>query len=146
MDDTRSIDGVIRALYQSISGPAGQPRDWNRCQRLFHPQARQVRTGVDAHGRPFMRSMSVEEYRADTEPFFAGNDFHEVEIDRRSWRFGNIAHVLSRYEARRDPGDPAPERRGVNSIQLYHDGDRWWILHMSWDNERAGVESHLEHD
>jgi hypothetical protein len=25
-------------------------------------------------------------------------------------------------------------------VQLYHDGDRWWVISVLWDNERTGVE------
>src|SRR4030095_8624315 len=98
-----------------------------------------MRTGVDTGGRPFIRVMSVEDYIADTTPFFAANDFHEIEVARRVDRFGNVAHVRSVYEARATPGSPELLRRGVNSIQLYHDGDRWWVVSVLWDNERPGL-------
>jgi hypothetical protein len=76
-------------------------------------------------------------YIASRTPFFAANDFHEIEICRRVERFGNIAHVWSTYEGRRSP-DEAPFLRGINSIQLFHDGDRWWVMSILWDNERPG--------
>jgi hypothetical protein len=76
----------------------------------------------------------------DTTPFFAENDFHEIEIGRRIDLFGNIAQVWSAYEARSAPGDPAPEWRGINSIQLFKDPEAGWrIVAMIWDNEREGV-------
>jgi len=71
-------------------------------------------------------------------PFLEANDFHEIEVARREWHFGAIAHVLSVYEARRSPGGELL-RRGVNSLQFMHDGERWWILSCIWDNEREGV-------
>jgi hypothetical protein len=83
--------------------------------------------------------MTLEEYIEDTAEFFGKNDFWEHEIGRRVDRFGSIAHVLSVYEARQRPDEPTPERRGVNSIQLFHDGERWWIMNMIWENEREGV-------
>jgi hypothetical protein len=50
---------------------------------------------------------------------------------------GNMAHVWSNYEARNGPHDPNPERRGINSIQLFRHADEGWrIIHMIWDNER----------
>jgi len=63
---------------------------------------------------------------------------HEIEVSRREWHFGAIAHVLSVYEARRAPGGELL-RRGVNSLQFLNDGERWWILSCVWDNEREGV-------
>jgi hypothetical protein len=133
------LDALIDEFYAIISGPAG-PRDWSRERAILHPQARLMRTGVDEAGRPWIRVMSLDEYIADTAPFFAAADFHEIEVAGRVDRFGNWAHVRSVYEARRSPGDPELLKRGVNSIQLFHDGDRWLIVSVLWDNEREGVE------
>jgi hypothetical protein len=120
-----------------ISGPAG-PRDWSRQANCFLPEARQVRTFVDSKGRPQMLAMGLADYRENTTPFFAENAFYEVETSRRIDLFGNIAHVWSRYEARTAPGDTDPERRGINSIQLFRHPDHGWrIIHMIWDNERG---------
>jgi hypothetical protein len=136
MSDEAEIGAVIDEMYAMISGPAG-PRDWSRQANCFVPDARQVRTWVDERGRAQRLGMSLAEYETNTTPFFAGNDFYEVEISRRIDVFGNIAHVWSGYEARRSPDDSDVERRGINSIQLFKDPDRGWrIIHMIWDNER----------
>ncbi len=136
MTDEEQIGQAIDEMYAMISGPAG-PRDWSRQANCFLPEARQVRTWVDEQGRPVKKAMSLDEYSRDTTPFFEANDFFEVETDRRIDRFGNMAHVWSHYEARTAPDDPTPERRGINSIQLFRDPDRGWrIIHMIWDNER----------
>ena len=136
MTDEDEIGAVIDEMYAMISGPAG-PRDWSRQERCFLPEARQVRTWVDEHGRPQKLSMSLDEYRENTTPFFMENAFYEVETSRRIDLFGNIAHVWSGYEARRSPDDAEVERRGINSIQLFRDPERGWrIIHMIWDNER----------
>jgi hypothetical protein len=139
MVDRSDVGAVVDEIYAMISGPAG-PRDWARQRAIFHPEARQVRTWVDADGRTAMKIMDPAQYEADTTPFFAANAFYEVEIARRIDVFGNIAHVWSAYEARRSTDDPEPERRGINSIQLVKDGDGLWsVLAMVWDNEREGV-------
>jgi len=92
---------------------------------------------VDEQGRAQKLGMNLAEYEANTSPFFAENDFYEVETSRRIDLFGNIAHVWSGYEARRSPDDSEVERRGINSIQLFRDPDAGWrIIHMIWDNER----------
>lgn len=137
--DPTSISAVIDAMYAMVSGPAG-PRDWSLQEAVFHPDARQMRTGVDAHGAPWLKIMALDDYEADTRAFFAANDFYEIEIARRVHEFGNIAQVWSIYEARSAPGDATPERRGINSIQLFRD-DRghWRIVSMIWDNERPGL-------
>ena len=139
MTDEDAIGAVVDARYAIISGPAG-PRDWSRQADVFHRDGRQIRTWIDADGRSAMKAMSPDDYAADTAPFFAANPFYEVEIARRIDLFGNIAHVWSAYEARRAPDDVEPERRGINSIQLFRDENaQWKIIAMIWDNEREGV-------
>ena len=136
MTDLEAIGAVVDEMYAMISGPAG-PRDWSRQDNCFLPEARQVRTWVDEQGRPQKLSMTLDEYEANTTPFFDANDFFEVETSRRIDLFGNIAQVWSGYEARTSPEDESPERRGINSIQLFRDPDLGWrIVHMIWDNER----------
>lgn len=136
MGDEEAVGAVVDEMYAMISGPAG-PRDWSRQANCFHPDARQVRTWVDESGRPALKMMTLDEYARDTTPFFAANDFYEIETGRRIDLFGNIAHVWSQYEARTAPDDAEPERRGINSIQLFRNPDQGWrIIHMIWDNER----------
>ncbi len=135
--DEQSIGAVIDEMYAMISGPAG-PRDWSRQANCFLPEARQVRTFLDDAGRPAMTAMGLDDYAANVTPFFAANPFYEVETGRRIDLFGNIAHVWSHYEARTAPDDATPERRGINSIQLFNHPDLGWrIIHMIWDNDRS---------
>ena len=136
MTDEQAIGAVLDEMYAMISGPKG-PRDWARQANCFLPEARQVRTAVDERGRAVMTAMTLDEYAANTTPFFAANDFYEIETSRRIDLFGNIAHVWSGYEARASLADAEPERRGFNSIQLFRHPDFGWrIVHMIWDNER----------
>ena len=136
MSEEEQIGSVVDEMYAMISGPAG-PRDWSRQANCFLPDARQVRTWVDEAGQPQKLSMSLDEYSANTQPFFDVANFYEVETGRRIDLFGNMAHVWSGYEARRTPDEEPPERRGINSIQLFRDPELGWrIIHMIWDNER----------
>lgn len=102
-----------------------------------------MRTWIDADGKPAIRIMSRDGYAADTAPFFAENDFYEIETARKINIFGNIAHVWSIYEARRAPDADELDRRGINSIQLYKDENGWRVISMIWDNERPGVVASL---
>ena len=139
MTDQEDIGAVVDEMYAMISGPAG-PRDWSRQANCFLPESRLVRTSVDGDGNPQMLAMGLADYRENTTPFFAANPFYEIETERRIDLFGNIAHVWSAYEARRALDDAEPERRGINSIQLFRDPERGWrIMAMLWDNEREGV-------
>jgi hypothetical protein len=137
--DALRIDTMIVALYACISGPAGAARDWKRFRSLHRPEALSLRTVVGGDGRPRAEVFDIDGYIANVEPFFARNDFFEVEIDHRIERFGQVAHVWSRYEARPAPDSPILLKRGANSIQLFNDGERWWIVSTIWDNEREGL-------
>ena len=132
--DVQSIDSIISALYDVISGPAGE-RDWARDRHLFLPQARLIRTGKNPDGSIRYQVMTVDEFAADAAPILS-KGFYEIEIARTMEIFGNIAHAFSTYESRHRP-DEAPFARGINSIQLLHDGERWWITAIAWDAERA---------
>ncbi len=133
-EDVETIEGILRAMYEVISGPAGE-RDWERERTLFHPEGRLMPTRPGPTGGGTIEVFDTEGYIASRSPFFAANDFWEVEVAQRIDRFGNMAHVWSNYEGRREPhGEPF--LRGTNSIQLFHDGDRWWVMSMIWDNER----------
>ena len=143
MTEEAKIGAIVDEMYDMISGPAG-PRDWSRQAKCFHPDARQMRTGLDENNKASIKIMSLDDYRENTTPFFAANNFFEVEICRRIDVFGNMAHVWSAYEARSALGDAKPERRGINSIQLYRDETgQWRIMSMIWDNEREGVVASL---
>lgn len=137
--DFQDLSEMIRQVYACISGPAGAPRDWARFRALHHPRALSLRTVVHADGRVEQLLFSVEEYIADVGPRFATQPFYEIEIKQRIERFGQIAHLWSQYEARRDPLAPELIKTGANSIQAAHDGQRWWIVSTVWDDERAGV-------
>jgi hypothetical protein len=136
--DVESIDAIIAATYDVISGPAGKQRDWDRERSLFYPGARLMPTATVA-GRNDVelapQILDVESYIARVEPLFAKSGFYETEIARRVESFGSIAHVWSTYESRRDPSDPEPFMRGINSIQLFNDGTRWWVLSIYWQHE-----------
>lgn len=138
-EDEAAIGRAVDAMYAMVSGSAG-PRDWSNQLDAFHPQCLQVRTGVSEDGSPWRETFTLSEYAANADKLLSTMDFFEVEIARRVHIFGNIAHVWSAYEARTSPDDTVPERRGINSIQLYRDAPgRWRITAMIWDNERAGI-------
>jgi hypothetical protein len=139
-NDFVSIDTIITAAYDVISGAAGEERDWDRERALFLPGARLIPTALTAgdssHGSDLSPQMlDVEGYIARVRPYFENSGFYEKEIARRTEQFGRIAHVWSTYESRHHPDDPEPFMRGVNSIQLFNDGKRWWIVTIYWQHE-----------
>jgi hypothetical protein len=138
-EDVQTIDGIIHALYASISGPKGAARDWTRLRSLFVPDARLIPTvGRQPTGRGVVM-LSVNDYIATSGPALVDLGFREKEIARKVEEFGSIAHVFSTYESYRGE-ETAPFARGINSIQLLNDGNRWWVISVFWDAERAGLQ------
>jgi hypothetical protein len=133
--DVKSIDSIIAALYDVISGPVGKKRDWDRMRSLFIPGARLIPTNPQQTGGYASRVFTVEDYVTRVEPFFAREGFYEKETARRTESFGQIAHVFSTYDSRHTPEDAKPFQRGINSIQLMNDGSRWWIVTIFWQGE-----------
>jgi len=144
MDDAGTPETIIHTAYALISGRAGEPRDWDRWRALHAPGARltAIETGDD--GAPFARVMSPDDFIASRSPFFAQNDFFEWETAREERRYGSLVQVWSSYDASHEPGGRLI-RRGVNSIQLWHNGTRWWILSVAWDAIEALTRA-LAHD
>ena len=132
--DVSTIDGMIKAYYDIVTISKGQPRQWDRDHTLYIADMRFVAMGVDKQGQPKAAIMSHQEF-VDRSDAMMARGFFEKEIHRVSERFGNIAHVWSTYESR-DTADGPVTARGVNSIELFWDGKRWWIANAIWDEER----------
>jgi hypothetical protein len=133
--DVSTIDGIIKAFYDTISGPKGQPRQWARDRTLYMPGVRFVSMN-EQDGKIRAGILTHQQYVNSTNASLVGDGFHEREINRIVRRFGNVAHVFSTYEFTND--DKSAKGRGVNTIELYWDGTRWWISFAAWDEERPG--------
>lgn len=136
--DVASAEAIITALYDVISGPPGKDRDWQRFRSLFTSGARLIVGAPSPDGRVPSRNMTVEEYVVAADPFLKRDGFWEREIARRVERYGNVTHVFSTYESRVNTPDSPPFSRGINSIQLVTNGERWWVVTILWDFERPG--------
>lgn len=135
-EDVASIDAIIKALYEVISGDAGVKRDWNRFRSLFYPNARMIPTGKNPQtGKATARYLTPEDYVERAGPTLEKDGFHEIGFARRVEQFGNIAHVFTTYQTKRKLSDEKPFMRGINSVQLVNDGARWWILSIAWSQE-----------
>lgn len=127
--DVASIDAIVAALYDVISGPAGEKRDWDRMRSLFSAGGRLMPLGPRG-----LRVGGVEDYIRVSGPVLEEKGFFEREIGRTVEQYGGIAHVFSAYEARNSAGGPVI-LRGINSIQLARHGGRWWVVSVMWQAE-----------
>lgn len=135
-EDVSSIPAIVKATYETISGGVGVPRQWDRDRSLFDPNARLVSVGVDPKTKAVVkRSLSHQEYMDAADPFMVREGFTEHELGHEIKQFGNVATVLSSYEGTAASTGKVVGR-GVNIFQLYFDGKRWWILSITWDQER----------
>jgi hypothetical protein len=132
-EDVATIDGMIKAFYEVISGPAGQPRQWARDRTLYTPDVRFISMDV-RDGRPRATIMTHQQFVDRVDEGLVRAGFYEEEIHRVTRRFGNTTHVFSTYVMKDGAGSQTG--RGVNSIQFFWDGDRWWISGVAWDDER----------
>jgi hypothetical protein len=146
--DLASVDSIIGAVYDVISGPAGKKRDWDRMRSLFLPGARLIPTGPRPGGGYGSRVLTVDEYIERSSGFFEKEGFFEREAARVTEQFGQIVHAFSTYESRHAPDDAKTIQRGINSIQLMNDGKRWWIVTIFWQGEDEKTplpEKYLKH-
>jgi hypothetical protein len=134
-EDVATLDGILTAFYDVISGPAGQPRQWGRDRSLYIPNVRFVSMSQDSAGAIHASVVDHQTYVDRTNDQFVREGFFEREIHRTTRRFGNIVHVFSTYDMRQRMDGPSLGR-GINSIELFWDGARWWIAAVQWDDER----------
>lgn len=134
-EDTKSIDNIMAALYAVISGEKGVKRDWARFKNLFVADARLMPSSKGKDGKVGYQILSPDGYVQRAGKFLEENGFHEIEIHRKTEQYGSLVHVFSTYESYHSKNDTAPFARGINSLQLMNDGERWQILHIYWLGE-----------
>jgi len=134
--DTQSVDAIIAALYQVICGEPGEPRDWNRFKNLFAADAKLIPTVKNQDGKISYRALTPDEYVQ----LFSSRipiGFFERELHRETEQFGTVTHAFSTYETRERKDGPVTNR-GINSIQLFFDGTRYYIMNIFWCAESMG--------
>lgn len=137
--ETARIASVVKEVYAVISGPAGKERDWKKMKSLMHADARLAPIGPRRDGTIAPTLLSVDDYAQRATPIFRERGFFETELAHKIERFGSLAHVFSTYESRFSEDDEKPFQRGINSIQLFHDGTTWKVLQIAWVPETAAT-------
>jgi len=135
-EDVGTLDGIIKAYYETITGPAGQARQWARDRTLYTPGMKFVSIEI-RNGKPFANVMSHDEFVESSDAYMVKNGFFEREIHRVTRSFGSMTQVFNTYEVRNTADGPVIAR-GINSLELFYDGSRWWITAAMWEDERPG--------
>lgn len=129
------VDTTIKTLYEVISGEKGEARNWKLFKYLFHKDAKLIPAGKNQEGIVQVKYMTPSDYINTSGKWLIENGFYEKEIARKTEQFGAITHVFSTYESFRSKSDTTPFMRGINSIQLLFDGERYWIVNIYWASE-----------
>jgi len=132
--DVESVEAIMSALTDVISGPADKERDWERFKYLFSENAKLIPTQKSESGDVAYSYWTPQEYVNMYKKNRGGTAFYEQELYRITESFGNIAHCFSTYAVRTEKNGTI-ERRGINSIQLLKGKDRWYIMNVFWSNE-----------
>jgi len=136
--DVASTDAIITAVYDVISGDAGEVRDWDRWHSLFADGAILSAVAQAPNGATRRVIMTPETWIERSGTAITRDGFVEAEVGRTTEHFGLIAHAFSTYESYRSRGDTEPFQRGINSFQLMNDGNRWWVVSVFWQAEGPG--------
>lgn len=136
--DTKSVESILSALYDVISGEPNQPRDWDRFRNLFKPEGRLIPTRKDDNGNLVIKALTPEEYVQLFQSRIP-TGFFERELSRKIETFGTVTHVFSTYETKEKKDGPVTNR-GINSIQLFYDNNRYYIVNIFWCAESMGFE------
>jgi hypothetical protein len=126
--DIAGIDQAIRAVYEVISGPQGQKRDFDRMRTLFAPGAT-----LKAIGPKGLHGGSLEDYISRNKDVLEKMGFTERELGRRTEVWGGLATAWSAYDGR--TADGSFHERGINSFQLVKIDGKWVVASILWQEE-----------
>ena len=126
--DLAGIDAAIRGVYEVISGPPGQKRDFDRMRTLFAPGAT-----LKAIGPKGLRGGTVEDYISRNAEVLEKDGFTERELGRRVELWGGLATAWSAYDGRTASG--SFHERGINSFQLVKVDGKWLVASILWQEE-----------
>ena len=135
LSKVQTLDSTLETLYGVISGEKGEARDWELFKYLFKPDAKLIPSGKNKEGAIGLRYMTPDDYIASSGTWLVENGFFEKEIHRSVETFGSLVQVFSTYESYHSETETVPFMRGINSIQLINDGNRYWIVNIYWRQE-----------
>lgn len=136
-----TVDGIIHSLYDDISGPVGEDRNWNDFRNLFAENARMYIAAPDKENGSVLKSITPEEYAERNKTRLSDIGFNEDELYRITNTYGAGTQIFSTYESHFTNKDGEQEiTKGINNIQLYFDGERYFIVSIFWDANAKNIE------
>jgi len=140
-EDLGTVDGIVHSLYDVISGPAGQERDWNQFRNLFAEDARMYIAVPDKDSGSVLKTITPEEYAQRNQTRLADEGFSEEELYRITNTYGAGTQIFSTYESHFTNKNGEEEiTKGINNIQLYFDGERYFIVSIFWDANAKNIQ------
>ena len=138
--NVRSVNAIIKTLYDVISGPVGKDRDWETFRSLFANDARMYVAYPNKDSGTVLRTLTPDDYVAHNKTRLADMGFNEFEVHRITESYGAITHVFSTYESQFiNLNNETDTVKGINSIQLFNDGNRYYILTICWDANSKNI-------
>ena len=134
-NDVSSEDAIIKVLYDVISGPSTQNRDWDRFRNLFTKEARMITVAVHKDSGKVVRTITPEQYIERNGKRLQEIGFIEAELNRITESYGAVTHAFSTYKSDYTVNGNPMKAQGINSIQLFNDGKRFYIVSVYWDGD-----------
>jgi hypothetical protein len=134
-DNVSTLDGIMKAYYDVVTVKKGEKASYERDSLIHWPNVNVGSVSKAKSDNTTFHYMSLKEYHRLSDPYLEKDGFYEKEISRKVENFGGIYHVWSTYESRNYADGPIIER-GINSVELFYDGKRFWILGWFYDGER----------
>ncbi|MBM3984981.1 MAG: nuclear transport factor 2 family protein [Planctomycetes bacterium] len=139
-DDAHAIRAALDGLYAAFGFDPGGEADWDAIRASCAegaaflapaaPDRPQRLTGLDEF---------LEDFRAyASSPPVAGTGLHERITGVRVDGFGRIAHAFVAFEGFA-PGDGRALTRGLDSLQLVRDGERWLLASFTTQYETPAL-------
>ncbi len=141
IENLSTVNGIIHTLYDVISGPVGQNRDWNAFKNLFADNARMYIAVPGENNGSALKSITPDEYAERNQNRLSDIGFTENELYRITNTYGAGTQILSTYESHFTNKNGEEEiTKGINNIQLYFDGQRYFIVTIFWDANAKNIE------
>lgn len=146
VDETAAVEATIHAVYDVISGPVGEERDFERMRALYMDGAAMGAVGPGPDGQGRGRVITLDDYIERSGPWLVENGFVEVPTRTDISVWGEIATARSAYEGT-NSATGETFLIGVNFITLFKIEGEWKIASILWRTETDDwpVEAAFEH-